>query len=201
MSTWRVSSVESYRRYLNDEEGDLASILRDLQGFEPSEKMLAGTAWHKVLELASLGDIIDAAANGFTFTVSVDIDLSLPEIRELRAAKTYMVDGKPITITGQVDAIEGLRIIDHKTTARFDPERFMAAFQWRLYLEIFGADSFEWNVFEMKETGPRHYEIFAFHPLAQCRYPGMEKDCELLVADFARFTRKYLPDYELRLAA
>jgi hypothetical protein len=121
----------------------------------------------------------------------------------MRASKTYMVDGEPIIISGQVDAIDGLRIEDHKTTGRFDPERYLAGCQWKLYLEIFGAQHFRWNVFEMQEVESTQesfgfdapapqFEIFAMHTLEQFRYPGMEKDCQELVSRFARFVRDHV---------
>ena len=198
MNTFRVSNVEAFRRFLHDDDIALECLLADIRGDrQPSELMLAGTAFHKVLENAPLGEMEEAGANGFEFTILADIDLAMPEIRELRASKVYLVDGLPIAISGQVDAIEGNRIFDHKTTGRFDPERFMASYQWRLYLEIFGASSFVWNVFVMQplEDEERRYCISAFYSLSQYRYPGMERDCEALVSEFARFVRTYMPEH------
>ena len=38
--------------------------------------------------------------------------------------------------------IDGLRIEDHKTTSRFEPDWYLPGYQWRLYLDIFGASRF-----------------------------------------------------------
>jgi hypothetical protein len=72
---------------------------------------------------------------------------------------------------------------DHKTTGRFDPERYLSGYQWRLYLDIFGADLFRWNVFEIKATDdPLTWDVFAQHTLEQYRYPAMSADCARLGA-------------------
>lgn len=195
MKAWRVSNVEAFRKFEQDEEADMGEFIGELQfGFESSAAMLAGTAFHKALEDAPTGiTATSLMALGHTFTFRGDFEVRLPVIRELRASRTYMVDGEPIVISGQVDGIEGLRIDDHKTTARFDPDRYLTGYQWRLYLDIFGASVFRWNVFEMAEQDqPGHYEIFALHPLEQHRYPALHEDCSALVTRFARFVREHV---------
>lgn len=195
MKAWRVSNVEAFRQFEQDEEADIGEFIAELQfGFEPSAAMLAGTAFHKALELAVTGvSVKEMAALGHVFTFRGDFEVRLPVIREVRASKAYVVDGEPIVISGQVDGIEGLRIDDHKTTARFDPDRFLTGYQWRLYLDIFGASHFRWNVFEMAEQDqPGHYEVFAQHTLEQFRYPALSADCHALVTRFARFVREHV---------
>jgi hypothetical protein len=196
MSLFRVSEVESFRQWRNDEEAELVDLLARLRGLsEPSSEMLAGTAFHKALEDAQDGEVDVLQADGYTFEFLTDAELAIPSIRELRASKTYMVDGEPITITGQVDTLEGRRVEDHKTTGRFDPERYLDGYQWRLYLDIFGADHFRWNVFEIAPTSdPAHWDVRNHHTLEQFRYPAMPADCEKLVTEFAHFVREYLPE-------
>jgi hypothetical protein len=197
MMTFRVSEVESFRQWQQDEDADLDLLLARMRGeTEASEAMLAGTAFHKALELAPAYLTVSSIdALGYDFRFSGDFEIALPNIREVRAGKTYTVDGEPIVISGQVDAIHGKRVEDHKTTGRFDPERYLGGYQWRLYLEIFGADAFRWNVFEIRVMDdPLVWEVFASHRLEQFRYPGMGADCERLVADLARFARVHLPE-------
>lgn len=192
---WRVSNVEAFRKWEADEEADTGEFIAELQfGFPASPAMLAGTAFHKALEDAPTGlTVTSLSALGHVFAFRGDFEVRLPVIREVRASKTYMVDGEPIVISGQVDGIEGLRIDDHKTTARFDPDRFLTGYQWRLYLDIFGASNFRWNVFEMAEQDqPGQYEIFAQHTLEQFRYPALPADCQSLVTRFARFVREHV---------
>lgn len=191
--SWRVSNVESFRQWEADEDAELVPLITRLIGEdEPSELMLAGTAFHKALETAPTGlTANDIGANGYTFLFHGDFEVELCTVRELRASKTYIVDGRPIVISGQVDQIEGKRIEDHKTTGRFDPERYLNGYQWRLYLDIFGADHFRWNVFEISETcEPKQYAVHDAHRLEQFRYPALAEDCQRLVERFARFVRQ-----------
>jgi hypothetical protein len=153
--------------------------------------------------MAQDGSVERLEANGHVFTFAGDFDVQMAPIRELRASKVYIVDGVPIRISGQVDQIDGKRIDDHKTTGRFDADRYLAGYQWRLYLDIFGADVFRWNVFEIQqvesctptegfELPPPEYEVFAQHRLEQFRYPALEADCQALVERFARFVRDHI---------
>lgn len=195
MKAWRVSNVEAFRQFELDEEAEPGQFIGELlHGFEPSAAMVAGTAFHKALEDAPTGLCVSALeALGHTFTFRGDFEVRLPVIRELRASKAYVVDGKPIVISGQVDGIEGLRIDDHKTTSRFDPDRYLTGYQWRLYLDIFGASVFRWNVFEINELDfPGLYEVRDQHTLEQYRYPALGADCQALVERFARFVREHV---------
>lgn len=212
---YRVSNVEAFRKWEEDEDADLARLLSDIRGESaPSELMLAGTAFHKCLEeIASAPiDYDSVSALGHVFTFADDVTVEVTPIRELRASKTWIVDGEPITISGQVDAIDGLRIEDHKTTGRFDPERYLAGCQWKLYCDIFGARHFRWNVFEIQqvestehgegfELAKPQFEITAQHRLEQFAYPGMAEDCAALVARFARFVREHIEARPLPAAA
>lgn len=196
---YRVSMVESFRKWEADPDADddsLADLLANLRGEGvASELMRAGTAFHKALETAPTGiDVSELGAEGYTFHITDSLEIGLTMIRELRASKTYIVDGVPIVISGQVDQLEGRRIEDHKTTGRFDAERYMEGYQWRLYLDIFGAHHFRWNVFEIAAMDePKTYQVFAQHRLEQYRYPALGDDCQALVSRFARFVREYMP--------
>lgn len=199
MNTYRVSTVEAFRRWEKDEDAELEPLLAQIRGEGGgSEAMRAGTALHKALEDAQAGADFDTlSANGYTFHFDGDFSIALPTIRELRASKVYMVDGGPITISGQVDALHGRRIEDHKTTGHFNADRFMEGYQWRLYLEIFGADHFRWNVFEIAELDRSyHYTVRAQHTLEQWRYPALADDCQRLVERFARFACAHLDERE-----
>lgn len=185
----RVSSLESFRYWREDEDQTPADLVARLTAFEPSEAMLAGTAFHKALEDAKPGEYDTLHAHGYTFHLT-DGELALPEIRELRASKQY----GPLTVSGCVDVLAGNRIEDHKTTSRVDFERYLAGCQWKFYLDIFGADVFRWNVFEVKQVGRMQYEVKAPQILEQHRYPGMHEDCRALAADFYEFAARFLPE-------
>lgn len=185
----RVSNIEAFRRWREDDEATVADLVRQITTDEPSEAMLAGTAFHKAMELASVGEHDELLANGYIFRVVGEI--ALPEIREMRAYGKY----GDLTVTGQVDGIHGRLVIDHKTTSRFDADRYLAGFQWRYYLDLFGADTFQWNVFEITEEGHKTYSVRAPQALKAYRYPGLHEDCAKLAAEYLDFGRNHLPGF------
>lgn len=191
----RVSNLEAFRYWRESEDAELEPLLAQLRGdMEPSPPMLAGTALHKALEVAEPGEIDVLTAPGYKFLIECDVTLALPTIRELRGWKWY----GPLHVTGQVDALEGKRVEDHKTTARFDADRYLAGYQWRLYLDIFEADVFRWNVFELRridddpESECAVYSVYGHHTLEQYRYPGLHQDCAALAADYYAFAQANL---------
>lgn len=196
MDRLRISctDVDALRWFDAQEDMDLDAILRRLRREEPpSEAMLAGTAFHRVLEEAE-GEIKGAERDGFTFSFEGDFEVSLPAIREIKATADYLIDGCRITLVGKTDAVHGRTIYDHKLTGRFDADRYLGSFQSRGYMEIFDADRFIWNVFEARESAPRNYLITAMHPLATCRYPGMKAAVKADLRRFLDFARNHLPE-------
>lgn len=205
--SWRVSMLEAFRQWEQDEDAELDDLLAKLRGDWPeSAAMAAGTAFHKALEEAPSGLTADElVALGHRFTFAGDFTLPVTRIRELRGFKQYQVDGQSIIVTGQVDAIEGLRIEDHKTTGRFDPDRYLEGYQWRLYLDIFNCRRFRWNVFEIAELASEDevlaFEVRAQHTLEQFWYAELPLHCMGLVTRFARFVREHRAEIEQRKAA
>jgi|JI10StandDraft_1071094.scaffolds.fasta_scaffold42904_9 hypothetical protein len=194
-----ASDIDAWRRYLNppipDMEIELSDLLSQLRRESPpTDAMLAGSALHAALERADAGDHATLEANGYTFHLDMDGEIDLPEMREIKGTRDYAIGDCTVTLVGQVDAIHGRRIEDHKFTSRFDAERFMSSYQWRIYLEVFGADTFRWNVFEGSETEPMVYRIYGFHQPVMHRYPGMGDDVVKAVAGFLDFARTHLPE-------
>lgn len=191
----RVSNIEAFRQWKNwrplfegQEEPTVEDLVRFITTDEPTEAMKVGTAFHKAMELAQEGSHETFEANGYTFLLP-DAELVLPAIREMRAYSAY----GGLTVTGQVDAVEGRIVFDHKTTSKFDPERYLDGCQWKFYLDLFGADEFRWNVFVIKEVEPQVYSVAAPHVLAAYRYPGLHSDCRALADDFLEFALEHLP--------
>lgn len=194
----RVSAtdIDAFRYFRADEDADLATFLADMKRWTPpTPAMDAGTALHKALENATPGDYAKLEADGFTFHVQADAALDLPDIRECKATREYMVGSVSVTMVGKVDAVCGKRIDDHKFTgSSFDAERFLGSYQWRIYLDVFGADEFRWNVFEGRETDPQVYVIHHVHPLRMHRYPGMGEDIATELERWVEFCRQHLPE-------
>lgn len=187
----RVSNIETYRRWRADPDAIADDLVARLQDFEPTEAMLAGTAFHKCMEDAAPGEYDVLAANGFTFHLP-DAAIALPTIRELRCFGQY----GPLRVTGQVDALYGKRVEDHKTTAYFNADGYLEGCQWRFYLDLFSADVFRWNVFEIKPVKgkERTYEVSAPQTLEQYRYPGLHDDCMDLAAGFYQFATTHMKE-------
>lgn len=184
----RVSTVEAFRQWREDEEAELEPMLGKLRGDEfDSDLMRAGRAFHSALEVAQEGEANVLTAPGYRFEIDCPITIALPPVRELRASKQY----GPLIVTGQVDALDGLTVVDHKTTGRYEPEWYLPGYQWRLYLDIFGAFRFRWNIFEMTldriQDDAEVYRVFGFHVLEQTRYPELAADCARLVSDLHEF--------------
>lgn len=194
----RVSSVETFRRWRLDETQDAADLVARLTDFQPTEAMLAGTAFHKALEDAQPGEYAQLHAHGYTFLLP-DAELALPDVRELRMFGQY----GPLRVTGQVDCLDGKRVEDHKTTSTFRPDGYLEGCQWRFYLDLFNADVFRWNVFEITPVKDREktYQVKPPQLLEQCRYPGMRDDCMDLARDFHEFAAEYLPHHNISLEA
>jgi hypothetical protein len=137
---------------------------------------------------------------GYTFAFTCSAEITLPKTREQRRSKDY----GGIVVTGQCDGLEGKLIIDHKTVSGgFDAEYHLGGWQHRLYLDIFGADRFDWHVWEVgemkqKTNDPeadetrtaRAYEVYAHHLLTQYRYPALEGDCRDLALEFRDFAAR-----------
>lgn len=204
MEALRVSAtdIDMLRRFRNEDEAELPQLLAMLRRqAQQTEPMLAGSALHKALETASDGEFEKLEADGYTFTIRADGDLDLPSIREVKETETFAIEGCLVTLVGKADAVHGRRIEDHKLTSHFDADRFVSSMQWRIYLELFDADEFRWNIFEGTETEPRHYVIKAIHKLRMHRYPTMLDDVVNELREFVRFARCHLPERFERQAA
>ena len=186
----RVSNIETYRRWRLEEDATPADLVSRLTADQPTERMEVGTAFHKALELAQSGDHDELTANGYRFLFAGPCAIALPSVRELRCSRQY----GPLIVSGQVDAIHGLRVEDHKTTANFSADSYLEGCQWRFYLDIFGADVFRWNVFEIlaDRKDPHTYHVDPPHLLEQFRYPGLHDDCMALALGYYEFATKHL---------
>jgi hypothetical protein len=190
----RVSNIEAYRQWKNwrplfdgQEEPTVEDLVRFITVDEPSDAMRAGTAFHRAMELAKDGEHEVFEANGFRFILP-DAELSVPAIREMRAYGFY----GDLEVTGQVDALHGKIVFDHKTTSKFDPERYLDGCQWKFYLDLFGADTFQWNIFILKEEEPQVYRVAPPQILKAYRYPNLRSDCAALAADYLDFAKVHL---------
>lgn len=191
-----VSDLDSYRYWKDAEDQDLEALLKRLRGDEPaSPAMLAGSAFHKLMEHADVGEILGQDVDGWRFRFSLDMDaeIALPPIRELKAEHPLDTPSGRILLVGKVDAMDGLTVRDYKLTERFDAERYVDSLQWRAYLMMFGGNRFVYDVFQAGYADDL-VTIYDYHELSFYPYPDMEKDVLREVHELAEIVARYLPD-------
>jgi hypothetical protein len=191
-----VTELDAYRRYRDQEDVELEQLLLQLRKLEPpSQAMLAGKAFHYVLEHAKPGEeLTTAKVDDFTFRFQLDCALELPRVRELKGEIVVMTSVGPVTLVGVVDGLDG-PVIDYKLTSRFDAERYADSYQWRCYLVMFNAEEFSYRVFVQREdTHTGDIVVYEYHPFSFYAYPGMREHVLREVEQFAVFLAKHLPE-------
>ena len=160
---------------------------------EPTRQMAMGTAWHKILENPPSDELDVVESDGFRFVLDCEAEVALPQVREIRATKDYYVDGVTVTLTGGCDGITGNVVTDWKLTARPDPEKYLDSYQWRAYLDIFGADAFEYVLCHAKDGGDV-VTILSVSPFRFYRYPQMGDHLLAGIREFVAFCRDHMPE-------
>ena len=194
-----VSNIDKYAAYLNDEDYPLDLLLRDLRGQTPrTPAMERGHAFAVAMEHvaeADRNDLLTAEGHAFAFTCDAEIE-AWPR-RELKAEKDY----GGIIVSARCDRLHGKVIADDKSTSHFSGdagvEKYIDKWQPRFYMDIFGATSFVWNIWETREieiTEPHEYpgikyawEVFNHHVFTLPRYPAMEDDCRNFALEYKTF--------------
>lgn len=191
-----VSELQCWQRYRDNEDVTLEECLAQLRGEEePTPILLAGRNLHKALEFAQY-DWADRRRaylrfKDYLFFFEADVDLAIPEVRELKGETIIETNVGPVTLVGVVDSID-TAIGDYKLSGRFDAERLAKSYQWRCYLHMFGAHKFAYKVFIGEEIKPKEWAIRDYHELTMYRYPSMEQDVQREVDRCAIFMRDHV---------
>ena len=186
-----VTDVDAIMAWI-DSDSDIDALLRRLRREEPPTRaMMAGRAFHKVMENAS-GDLETAIADGFSFRFAIESEIAIPPIRELKGEIEISTSIMPVTLVGVVDGMKGKVVTDYKLTSYFDAERYINSFQWKAYLTMFKADRFNYEVFTMSDDG--EIVIKSHDTLPLCRYESMHREVFDCVEEAARFVSIYLPE-------
>ena len=193
-----ATQIDAFVRWQKNEDAPLEEIVAYLRKqTPPTTPMLAGTAFHKVLERAECGEIEQVEQDEFAFDFSeMSGTLELPDIREIKLEVLTVVAGFPATVVGVLDAQRGNGAYDHKLTARFDAERYADSYQWRCYLSWFGFDWFTYNVFEASQpvNDPGLYIVKNLHTLTFTRYPELDADVSRVAREYVHFIRDHVPE-------
>lgn len=188
-----VSDLQCYQRYRNTEEVTLGECLAQLRRQSPpTPSMLAGRALHEALEHAEYNVETNCLKwDDYLFFFQCDIDLAIPDVRELKAEIEMITPFGPVTLVGVVDSIDSA-ICDYKLTGRFDAERLADSWQWRCYLHMFNRHKFIYKVFVGEEIKDREWAIRDYHEMPVYRYVGMEQEIQREVDQCAAFFSKYV---------
>ena len=196
----RVSHLEAFRKFQLEEDWPLENFLRQVTGDESTAQQRVGTAFHKALQFASIGEHETFSVDGYTFILDASLgEIELPFLKEMRLARQY----GDLTVSGQVDGIDGLTVTDYKTTGSFDADRYLESYQWRLYLDIASCTRFRYLIFEIDipyerdvhdekvylEFDPIH--IKRLHKLECFSYPQLHEDCSLLASSYESFFNQF----------
>jgi hypothetical protein len=189
-----VTDLDSYLYWKESDDMELEELLKRLRGeTEPTPAMLAGRAFHKMFELAEYGDELQSPiVDNWQFVFAIEGQIGLPAIRELKGEVVLATPSGPVTLVGKVDSLDGMIVHDYKLTERFEAERYTDSYQWRAYLEMFGATHFVYDVFQARYDEQR-VTIYDYHRLPLNAYRGMRTDLERAVAGLAEIVSKHVP--------
>jgi hypothetical protein len=210
----RVSctQLDKYAAYLNDEEFPLDVLVRELRGQTPqTPAMSRGHAFAVAMEkLGALdqeiqrtgdsADLLVAEGHAFAFTCNAEVE-AWPR-RELKAEKDY----GGIIVSARCDRLHGNVIADDKTTESFSKggvEKYIDRWQHRYYMDIYGADRFDYFIWEVREIDvSKHgsqsdypgvkcaWEVYALQKFSLYRYPELENECADFARDFKDFAER-----------
>jgi hypothetical protein len=210
-----VTTIESYRRYINEVSpvDTEVRLVEKLEGkFTGNDKTRIGSAFHSIIEDpdAVISPIINPGGKEELYFIGPDqikmnfiqVDLALryrrahPQmIHEVPIYKIYQVPRcGEVMVTGKVDGIEGRQLRDLKTKfSGVNYEEYLDSAQWKFYLDILGLDVFFYDFIEIKgfdEHTPTDVTKCQFipQPVLKCdRYINLSKDVENLVVDFFEY--------------
>ncbi|MDR0219229.1 MAG: hypothetical protein LBI71_10155 [Enterobacteriaceae bacterium] len=193
-----ATNIEAYRRWSANPDTEVNELVDYLlKRTEPTEAMEAGSAFHKVLENSAQGELTTVESGRFLFDFTeMDGELALPDIRERKLEKPFVVDGEPVTFVGVVDAMDTTTIYDHKLTAQLNPENYTDSMQWRCYLDWFGLSRFTYNLFHKYQPArePGLYKIKEFMPVTFYSYPDIHSDVMNVASGLVQFIKQYVPE-------
>lgn len=189
-----VTTLDTFRKYLTTDYVSFDDLMASILGtVQENRAMQIGIALHNALESAAYMDTYCLMNNGFTFLFG-DIDDYIVQSTAREIKTTCEIEG--ITVVGKADTIHGTTIIDHKTTSRFDIDRYFDSVQWRLYLQLFNCNKFVYQVFEIEPSDDEEkYDVIRIkdvHRFSFYRYPSMEKENRALVKTFKEFYKEHV---------
>lgn len=228
-----ISSDEDRDRFVVSEQ----AVIDSLTGvFTGNEYTRIGTAFHRIIEGDTQGvekvgegfrtylyygkEIQEPIPAGRKFNIDgYDVCLDIPQCKVALAYKNEFPDAfheirefmdmGDYVITGCADLIDGFEIRDIKTKYSTPNDAdYINSAQWRFYLEMFGADTFHFDLFIFEDykldkhgMDVRGLNLYRHEPAITCHsYSGMERDNRYLIDEFVKWAKcrgvyDLLPEY------
>ncbi len=169
---------------------ELEELIKRLRGETvETEAMQFGRAFHKLLEkIDEIEEGKDTEIDGNVFSANDILTtknnlkykpaLGVPEIKDV---KEYNVDGEIVQVSAVADLLVGETVVEYKTTKYFDIEKYINSYQWRFYLDIFGARKVVYNIFLFYNNQLRGVRDFTFY-----NYKDLQDDIRFLLQDYVK---------------
>ena len=228
-----ISGDEDRDRFVVSEQ----AVIDSLTGvFTGNEYTRIGTAFHRIIEGDTQG--VEKVGEGFRTYLYYGKEIQEPvpagrkfkidgydvclDISQCRVALAYkdefhdafheireFMDMGDYVITGCADLIDGFEIRDIKTKySTPNDSDYINSTQWRFYLEMFGADTFHFDLFIFEDykldkhgMDVRGLNLYRYEPAIPCHsYSGMERDNRYLIDEFVKWAKcrgvyDLLPEY------
>lgn len=191
-----TTMLDSYLWGISNDDMTSEELAKELfLGKTQNMAMKCGTAFHALLEHDLNYEVTKEMGFNFLFSEGLDGTLELGDVREQKYVTRIFDD---VNLVAKIDAETSSKLIDHKLTAAFDPDKYMDAFQWRAYLLVKQYDNFKYQVFEHSGLdkvvdGLTEVKIKSYHELHQHSYQNMESDVKALVREVADFAKYWKP--------
>ena len=192
--------LESYRLWRDGDWMAESELIATIKGeFRPTRAVLAGQAFGKVLERpdryvidGGYGITVHGPDGPQTFTMDDEVmrpAFALMDyvhgVFEVRAGKVY----GDAYVAAVADQVVGDHVIEHKTTAAFDLDKYASSYQWRFYADIFGASRITYHVFIIDDHGNGVLEVRGIESFHLYPYPDLHDDCAALVSEFHDYVK------------
>lgn len=207
MKTFAVTDLDAYLWTRDTPEerggGDWERLKGQLLRTEPpTEALELGRAFHDACAHFAAAsafrpgdDVLIGSPLTARFHIHALDDLPPPPLELPLEFELATMEGETVVARGRIDALEA-GVHDYKTTSSaFDAEKYLGAYQWRLYLLGTGLERFVWHVFTVKQ--PRGSDTYhcTREKLEMFAYPEMAEDVRRAVTEFVAYVDEHVPAY------
>jgi hypothetical protein len=172
-----ATTLEAFRLYLTEDWMDEDALLDTIKGvFVPTPAMLAGRAYHSVLETPETYRVPNGyLCDGYQFDdATMQPMLDIIDRRGVFEVKTTK-ELEDVTLVAQADQLCGAHLHEFKTTGYFDIEKYTTSMQWRVMALLFEPLAIHYHVASLDDHGngvvtlrtpPDHFSLYPYAELA-----------------------------------